>query len=369
MMGRMTSSFLSSLAYASLAVVSLVLLMLPARHRPCLPVAFSQEGRGHPLERHLANVRQLTDSGQNAEAYFSADGKQLIYQTTHGELRCDQIFVMKTDGSGKRMVSTGKGRTTCAYFFPDGSRIIYASTHEGGPDCPPEPNRGAGYVWPIYGTFDIYSAKPDGSDLRRLTDTKGYDAEGTISPDGKKIVFTSVRDGDLDVYVMNADGSDQTRLTRGLGYDGGAFFSPDGSLICFRASRPKGEEEEGKYRELLARDLVRPTALEIFVMKADGSDIRQLTKNGGANFCPFFHPSGKKIIFASNQSDPKARSSDPFDIYRINLDGTSEERITFDPSFDAFPMFSPDGKKLVWGSNRFGAKRGETNIFIADWVE
>lgn len=344
-------------------------LSLSACEQP-RPSSAAKEGV-QTLEHHLANVRQLTNGGENAEAYFSGDSKQLIYQshTPQSELRCDQIFIMNIDGSGKHRVSTGKGRTTCAYFFPDGSRIIYASTHGGGPDCPPEPDRSTGYFWPIYSTYDVYSAKPDGSDLKQLTETKGYDAEGTISPDGKKIVFTSVRDGDLDLYVMNADGSDQTRLTNTLGYDGGAFFSSDGSMICFRASRPKGEEAEKKYKELLARDLVKPTALEIFVMNADGSNIRQVTRNGAANFCPFFDPSGKKLIFASNLSDPKGRSRNAFDIYRINLDGSGEERITFHPEFDAFPMFSPDGKKLVWGSNRYGAKAGDTNVFIADWVE
>ena len=325
-----------------------------------------KEWPSEPMEKHLKNLRQLTDSGENAEAYFSGEGKQLIYQTTHEDLKCDQIFVMNVDGSGKHRVSNGLGRTTCSYFFPDGSRIIYASTYLGSKDCPPSARRSDSYVWPIYSTYDIFSAKPDGSDLRQLTDTRGYDAEATISPDGKKIVFTSVRDGDLDIYTMNADGSDQTRLTYTLGYDGGAFFSPDGKMICFRASRPKGEAEERKYRELLGRDLVEPVALEIYVMNSDGTNVQQVTDNGAANFCPFFHPSGKKIIFASNQSDPRRRN---FDLYLINLDGSGEERVTFHSSFDGFPMFSPDGKKLVWAGNRFGLKYGETNIFIADWEE
>jgi len=350
-----------------LNALALCALMLTGCERP-IRNAVAEE-RWDRLEKRLKNVRQLTNSGQNAEAYFSSDGKHLIFQSTHGSLECDQIFTMRLDGKEIRLVSTGKGRTTCSYFFPDGSRILYASTHEGAPDCPPEPSRSGGYVWPIYSSYDIYTAKIDGTDVRRLTDTKGYDAEATISPDGKKIVFTSVRDGDLDVYVMSADGSSPYRLTRTLGYDGGAFFSPDGSMICYRASRPKGEEEERSYRELLARDLVKPTALEIFVMNADGSNQRQVTKNGAANFCPFFHVSGKKLIYASNQSDAKARSSDPFDLYLVNIDGTGEERVTYHPTFDAFPMFSPDGKKLVWASNRNAAKRGDTNIFIADWID
>ncbi|HVR75989.1 MAG TPA: hypothetical protein VMT52_16780 [Planctomycetota bacterium] len=331
------------------------------------PAAPAARTHADPLEKRLKNIRMLTDGGENAEAYFSGDGKQLIFQSTHGALRCDQIFIMNTDGSGRRMVSSGLGRTTCAYFLPDGSRIIYASTHLASPDCPPRPSHGDGYVWPIYDSYDIFSARPDGTDIRRLTSTPGYDAEATVSPDGKKIVFTSVRDGDLDIYVMNIDGSDPTRLTDTLGYDGGAFFSPDGSLICFRASRLAGEESARKYRELLARGRVQPSALEIFVMSSDGTNVRQVTRNGVANFCPFFHPSGKQIIFASNMTDPKARAA--FDLYLIGIDGTGEERVTFHTEFDAFPMFSPDGKQLVWASNRSSRKSGETNIFIADWVE
>ncbi len=332
------------------------------------PSAQSSETAPQVNEKHLRNIRQLTNGGENAEAYFSGDSKQLIFQSKRGDLKCDQIFTMDIYGQGVRQVSTGRGRTTCSYFFPDGSRFIYASTHESGPDCPPDPPRTGGYFWAISGGYDIYSAKPDGSDLKRLTDTKGYDAEATISPDGKRIVFTSVRDGDLDVYVMNADGSGPTRLTQTLGYDGGAFFSPDGLMICYRASRPTGDDEK-TYLELLARELVKPTALEIFIMKADGTDVRQVTRNGAANFCPFFHPSGKKLVYASNQSDPKAKSSDPFDIYMVNLDGSGTEKVTLHPTFDAFPMFSPDGKKFVWASNRSSAKKGETNIFIADWAE
>lgn len=321
----------------------------------------------HPDERRLANIRQLTHGGENAEAYFSADGAELIFQSTHGELQCDQIFIMGTDGSGQRRVSTGKGRTTCSYFLPDRSRIIYASTHLAGESCPPPPDFSQGYIWAVYEGYDIFSARPDGSDLRRLTETPGYDAEATVSPDGKSIVFTSVRDGDLDIYVMAVDGSNPRRLTTGLGYDGGAFFSSDSKRLCFRASRPEGEAAQAQYKELLARGLVRPSALEIYTMNADGSDIRQVTRNGAANFCPFFHPSGTKLIFASNLSDPKARAA--FDLYLIGLDGTGQERVTFDAEFDAFPMFSPDGKKLVWAANRGGKVRGETNIFIADWVE
>ena len=334
----------------------------PIAPKPSVAVYHESE----PDEKHLTNLRQLTSGGENAEAYFSADGQQLIYQTTHGSLQCDQIFVMNVDGTTPRMVSTGLGRTTCSYFFPDGSRYVYASTHLGDEACPPTPPRSGGYVWPIYESYDIFSVKSDGTDLQRLTDAPGYDAEATISPDGKSIVFTSVRDGDLDLYVMDADGGNVRRVTNTLGYDGGAFFSPDGMRLCYRASRPTTAEAKAKYKSLLKRGLVEPAKLEIFVCNVDGTGVIQVTSNGAANFCPFFHPSGKKLIFASNLGDPRGRN---FDLYLINIDGTSQERVTYHESFDGFPMFSPDGKQLVWGSNRHNAQPRDTNVFVADWVE
>jgi TolB protein len=315
-------------------------------------------------ERHLRNIKQLTFGGENAEAYFSADGKKLIFQSTRDGYPADQIYTMKRDGSDVHRVSTGKGRCTCSYFFPDGKRILFSSTHHHDPQPPPRPDYSRGYVWPIYATYDIFTARPDGSDLRQLTDSPGYDAESTISPDGKRIVFTSTRDGDLDVYVMNIDGTDVRRLTTAVGYDGGAFFSPNGKQICFRAYRPRTAEEIAEYRALLHENLIRPTKLEIFVMNADGTGERQITHNGAANFCPFFTPDARRIIFASNMDDPAGRN---FDLYLIGVDGTGLERVTTDPTFDGFPMFSPDGKRLVWASNRNGKERGETNIFSADW--
>jgi TolB protein len=318
-----------------------------------------------PKETHIRNIRQLTTTGDNAEAYFAADGKTLIFQSTRTPYKCDQIFTMKDDGSNLRVVSTGKGRTTCGYFTPDGSRIIYASTHLGSPDCPPVPDKSAGYVWPLYRTFDIFSAKPDGTDLKRLTTADGYDAEGTISPDGRKIVFTSTRDKDIELYDMNLDGSQQRRLTNELGYDGGAFYSQDGQWIVWRAARPKTPEEIKRFKDDLAKDLVYPNKLEIMIMRADGSQKKQLTSNGQANFAPYFHPNGKQIIFSSNMKDPRGGN---FDLYLINRDGSGLEQVTFDENFDGFPMFTNDGKKLVWASNRHGLKTGDTNIFIADWV-
>jgi TolB protein len=331
-------------------------------------VARPQTIQPHPKEVHLRNIRQLTSGGENAEAYFSLDGQKIIFQSTREPYKCDQIFTMNRDGTNVKLVSTGKGRTTCGYFTPDGKRIIYASTHLGSPDCPPPADRSEGYVWPIYRTFDIFSAKVDGTDLKRLTTTDGYDAEGTISPDGKKIVFTSARDGDLDIYDMNLDGTQQRRLTNELGYDGGAWHSQDSQWIVWRASRPKTPEEIAQYKNLFAKNLVMPTKLEIMVMRADGSDKRQLTHNGAANFAPYFHPNGKQIIFASNVNNPNPRSPN-FDLYLINRDGTGLQQITFDEGFDGFPMFTSNGKQLIWASNRHGKTEGETNIFIADWVD
>lgn len=324
-----------------------------------------------PEEKHLRNVHQLTFGGTNAEAYFSYDGKKLIFQTTREKLGCDQIYMMNTDGSDQHMVSTGQGRTTCSYFFKDGKRILYASTHTGGKDCPPRPDYSKGYVWAIYPTYDIFTANPDGTDVKQLTDSPGYDAEATVSPDGKKIVFTSTRDGDLDLYSMDIDGKNVKRLTTELGYDGGAFFSPDGKWIVFRAYHPKTEQEIKEYKELLAQNLIRPSTLEIWIMKADGTGKRQITSNGAANFAPFFYPNGKRIIFASNyETDKKTTvSQGNFELWAVDIDGKNLERITFSPGFDGFPIFSPDGKKLVFASNRNAKAERETNIFIADWVK
>ena len=342
------------------------LLTLALLVTPSLLLSQSPQQLALPSEKHLSNVRQLTFGGENAEAYFSADGKQLIFQSTRDGRGCDQIYSMNIDGSNVKMLSNGDGRTTCSYFYPSGKRILYSSTHLGDKQCPPKPDYSKGYVWAIYPTYDIFTANPDGSNAKQLTTTPGYDAETTITLDGKKLVFTSMRAGDLDIYTMDANGKNVRQLTNELGYDGGPFWSYDGKQIVYRAYHPQTEKDKQDYRDLLKQNLIRPTTLEIWVMNADGSNKRQVTNNGQANFGPYFFPDGKRIIFASNMDNPRGRN---FDLYKVNVDGTGLERITFSDAFDGFPMFSPDGKKLVFASNRNAKVQGETNVFIADWVE
>ena len=348
------------MTFSRLAAPALLAAFAACAQGPARPVPAS------PAEPHLRNLRQLTFGGENAEAYFSADGRRLIFQSTRPGYRpCDEIFTMDTRGGHLRRVSTGKGRTTCGYFYPGRDRLLYASTHAADTTCPPRPDPSQGYVWALY-DYDIWSADLHGGNLRRLTDTPGYDAEATISPDGRTIVFTSMRDGDLELYAMDAEGGNVRRLTHEEGYDGGAFFSPDGRRIVYRANHPATPQALADYRTLRGRSLVRPTTLEIWVMDADGSNKRQVTHLNAASFAPFFHPDGRRIIFSSNRGDPRGRE---FDLYLVNDDGSGLERITATPEFDGFPMFSPDGRRLVFASNRHGAHRGDTNIFIADWVD
>lgn len=329
----------------------------------------------YPEEKHLQNVKMLTEKGDNAEAYWSFDNQMLVFQSnnTEWDVACDQIFYHDLQ-SGKdmrqerpQMLSTGRGRTTCSYFLPGDSLIVYSSTHKADDNCPPEPERTDDeYVWPVYEGYDIFVADLKGNIVAQLTNEPGYDAEPTVSPKGDRIVFTSTRSGDLELYTMNLDGSDVQQVTDVLGYDGGAFFSPDGEKLIFRASRPTEEEAKQEYQSLLKEGLVKPTDMEIFVCNADGSDLQQVTDLGSANWAPFFHPSGEKILFSSNH---ESMIGFPFNIYMCNLDGSQLEQITYDTAFDAFPMFSPDGKKLVWCSNRKNGDTRNTNIFVADWVD
>jgi len=317
-------------------------------------------------DRHLKNVKQLTFGGENAEAYFSADNKWLIFQHAGEGVPCDRIYMMPASGGKPRQVSDGRGKTTCSYFFPKGDRVLFSSTEGAGPECPPRPDRSRGYVWPVYGSYEIYTARRNGKRLKKLTDSPGYDAEATITRDGKHIVFTSMRDGDLDIYTMDANGKNVKRLTQELGYDGGPFWSADGKKIVYRAQHPANALYAQQYRNLLKQGLIKPGNLEIWVMKADGSGKHQVTHNRASNFAPFWHPDGKRIIFASNMAKPDSME---FDLYMVKEDGSGLERVTNHRAFDGFPMFSSDGKKLVWSSNRNQAKPHETNIFVADWKE
>jgi Tol biopolymer transport system component len=322
----------------------------------------------YPEESHLANVKQLSFGGENAEAYWSFDNTRLTFQHTNKPqgLLCDQIFMLTLTDTTRQLISTGKGRTTCSYFMPGDTQIIYASTHLSGDSCPAEPPHVHGkYLWSIYGEYEIFIADLKGNINKQLTKNKFYDAEATVSPKGDKIIFTSDRSGDLELYTMNPDGSNVKQITNELGYDGGACFSPDGSQIIWRASVFTTDSEKTEYKENLKKHLVSPMKMELFIANADGSNRRQLTTLGGANWAPCFDPTGKKVLFSTNHKT----KSIPFNLYSINTDGTNLQQITHDKVFDAFAMFSYDGKKLAWCSNRNNGGTRETNIFVADWVE
>jgi Tol biopolymer transport system component len=328
-----------------------------------------------PGEVHFKNMRMLTNGGDNAEAYWSFDDKKLIFQANVDKWNtsCDQIFIYDvgvTDAIHRTpaMLSTGKGRTTCSYFMPGNDKIIYASTHHMNAECPPvpEPRADHKYVWPVYAEYDLFVADLNGNIIEQLTDDPGYDAEATVSPKGDLIVFTSTRSGDLELYTMNIDGSNVQQVTDELGYDGGAFFSPDGKKLVFRASRPRSDEEVREYKEFLADGLVQPTAMELYTCNIDGSDMKKITDLGNANWAPFYHPSGKKILFSSNHESERGF---PFNLYMINIDGTGLEQITYDEVFASFPMFSFDGKQLVFASNRNNGGTRATNLFLVDCVD
>lgn len=333
----------------------------------------TQDSLIFPEEINFKSLRQVTFGGDNAEAYWSFDNQKLIFQSNFANwgVRCDQMFLMDRDETFKEtkpfMVSTGKGRTTCGYFLPDGKHILYSSTHLVADDCPPVPEKTPGkYVWPLYDGYEIFVADLQGNIISQLTDTPGYNAEATVSPKGDKIVFTSTRTGDLELFTMDIDGSNVKQITNQVGYDGGAFFSPDGSKIVFRAHHPESSEDIKEYQDLLKQNLIKPSKMEIFVCNADGSNLRQVTNLGGANWAPFFHPSGNKIIFSSNFESERGF---PFHLYLIDLDGSNLKRITNSGTFDSFPMFSPDGKYLAFSSNRNNGGGNDTNIFIAEWQE
>jgi TolB protein len=330
----------------------------------------------YPDETHFKNIQQLTFGGDNAEAYFSFDGKWVIFQRTNPKegVNCDQMFIGKLpakpgDAFEPRMVSSGKGRTTCGAFTKDGRHVIYASTHLAADTCPPVPDRkkyGNKYIWPLYPGYDIFMADLNGKIVKRLTKSNAYDAEATISPDGRKMIYTSTKDGDIELYIMDLKTGKEKRITNALGYDGGAWFSPDGKKIIWRASRPTEPAAVKEYKDLLAENLVAPTNMEVWIANADGSNARQVTKLGQANWAPAYMPDSKRIIFASNH---EYKRGFPFNLYTINEDGSGLTKISRDKGFDAFPMFSPDGKKILFCSNRNNGGTRDTNIFFADWAE
>lgn len=352
---------------AALLAVALLIAAKPGAKksfRPVPPTAVVADSLIRSGESHFAHLYQLTFGGQNAEAYWSADGTKLIYQWTNDQWKCDQQYVYDLKTGKSTLVSTGKGRTTCGYFYANDSRVLFASTHASGDSCPPEPDMSKGYTWAIYPSYDIFTAKADGSDLQRLTDRDGYDAEGTMSPDGQWLVFTSKRDGDVDLYKMRMDGTGLTRLTDQPGYDGGAFFSHDGKQIVWRTHRTTDSTVQATFRTLLAQDLVKPSKMDLWVMNADGTNQRRITDKPGASFAPFFTPDDKSIIYSSNWPDPRSRN---FDLWLVPVAGGEPVPVTRDTDFDGFPMFSPDGKWLVFCSNRGGKVAGETNVFLAEW--
>jgi len=354
---------ISALSYTVLRALGLVL----ASTSILVAEDAGSDNLHHPQEIHLTQIQQLTFGGENAEAYWAPNGRELSFQSTRPPYECDQIFRMSVaEPENPTLVSTGVGRTTCAHFTADGGRVIYSSTHLESGACPPVPDFSQGYVWPLYESFDVFSALPDGSGLIRLTDTSGYDAEATVCSVDDSIVFTSTRDGDLELYRMDADGGNVRRLTRTPGYDGGAFFSKDCSKIVWRASRPQEGEELADFRRLLAQNMVRPSKLEIFVADADGSNVQQVTDLGAASFAPFFYPAGERVIFSTNYGNPGGRE---FDLWAVSIDGSNLERITYSPGFDGFPIFSPDGQWLAFSSNRHQGKPGETNVFVARWQD
>lgn len=330
----------------------------------------------YPEETHFKNLRQLTFGGDNAEAYFSYDGKYLIFQKTSQKegIPCDQIYIGKIpvhpdEPFRPKLVSTGFGRTTCAYWLPDGKHFVYASTYLGSKDCPPVPDRsnyGNRYIWPLYESYDIFLADTSGVIVKQLTNANGYDAEATISPDGKKMIYTSDKEGDLELYIMDLRSGKEKRITHTIGYDGGAWFSPDGKKIIWRASRPKTPEEISSYKELLAEHLVAPTNMEVFTANADGSNPQQITSLGQANWAPVFMPDSKNVLFASNH---EYKRGFPFNLYKMDEKGNNRVKISRDKGFDAFAMFSYDGKKIVFCSNRNNGGTRDTNIFVADWVD
>lgn len=317
----------------------------------------SAQDRDAPGEQAwIKNVRQLTNEAMGlskaGEAYFSADGKRICFQAFPKGKDDYQIYVMNLDGSGLKMVSTGQGATTCAYFHPTGRTLLFASNHlDQRPAVMPEAIRKkieasgqSRYTWPFPPGMDMFEYDFSTEKLRRLTNAEGYDAEGSYSPDGRLIVFTSMRDGDQEVYISDADGKNERRITRVKGYDGGPFFSPDGKRIVYRSDR----DGNGK--------------MQIFTNNLEGTAEKAITGKDVLHWCPFWHPSGKWLIFT--RADHRGRPN--YDLYLLRDDGSRTLRVTTDTAFDGLPVFSPDGRQLMWTSKRGGLEGAQ--VFLADFV-
>ena len=346
---------------ATLILAASVIAQHPTAGSPAAP-ALSAEEVARLESAHLTNVRQVTSGLSRAgEGYFSPDGRSVIFQAVpylvpsifhHPKPDEDgyQIYTGVLDlDTPARMVSTGKGRCTCPFFHPSGKSILFASTHlspstEAAPSKGPAYSRTERYRWEFPETMDIFSASPDGGNLKRLTDTPGYDAEGSYSADGSRIVFTSFRDGDAEIYIMDADGKNPRRITHAKGYDGGPFFSPDGKRIIYRSDR-KGND-----------------LLQVYVNNTEGTAERALTQNEFVNWGPYWHPDGSHVIYATSK-----HGHSNYELYLMNVDSGAEERITYHEGFDGLPVFSPDGKRLMWTSSGRTTDR-KSQLFIADFT-
>ncbi len=351
-----------------LAVLFLLTGWLAAQTPPTGDAPVPGDELRHAKEVHLRQVRKLTSTGSNAEAYWSNNGKRIVFQSTRDGHPCDELYTMNADGSKQKRVSSGKGRVTCGWFLPGDQQLIFASTQGAGPECPePPPYTPGKYQWPVFQGYDLFIANADGSGAKPFLPSPGYDAEATVAPNGKWIVFTSERSGDVDLWRVDLDGKNLIRLTEGVGYDGGAVFSPDSKQIVWRTNYPKGEAAVARYRELLKQHLVEPTDMDIWVMNADGTGKRQVTKLPGAAFAPIFTPNGQGVVFASNHHDNEGKGRG-FDLFFVRLDGTGLERITWTGGFNSFPHFSPDGKKLLFVSGRTPRGSRQFDVCVAEWL-
>nr|AAB01192.1 apical gut membrane polyprotein [Haemonchus contortus] len=348
-----------------------------------------------PGETHLKNVRQLTFEHRNTEAYFNSDDTYLVFQATGYGVDCEQIYRLELSRPVETLakISTGIGTSAASFFYPNSVDILYSGNFHktrvnakkltNDSSCPQKVCDSSkaktdpiikkmcesGHAWDVFPTYDIFKVNEYGNVLDQITKNDVYDSEAFISPDGKKIVYTSKQSGDLDLWITDINGALKIQLTKAKGYDGGASFSPDGEKIVFHASRPTTKDKIDIYDHLLENDLVAMSEMELYVMNADGIDKRSVFKQprGGLNWTPYYHPDNKRIIFSSNTNSTKPSE---FHLYIVNEDGTGLERVTFGSGyFNAFPVFSHDGKKVVWSSNRGSTKKGDLNLFIADWVD